>query len=51
MYVFIYFHFYNQSEKYNIPVTSKLVKKIIINRDSSKVSGADFIPVMVLRKC
>ena len=36
---------------YNISVTLKLVKKVIIKTDSSKASGPDCIPVVVLKNC
>ena len=36
---------------YNIFVTCQIVKKIIANLDSSKVSGLDFIPVVILKNC
>ena len=36
---------------HNIPVTPKLVKKVIINLYSSKVSGPECILPMVLRNC
>ena len=36
---------------HNVSVTPKLVKKIIRNLDSSKASGPDCIPVLVLKKC
>ena len=36
---------------YNIFVTHQIVKKIIANLDSSKVSGLDFIPVVILKNC
>ena len=36
---------------YNIHVTPKLVKKIITNLDSSKASGPDFIPMLVVKSC
>ena len=36
---------------HNISVTPKMVKKVIINLDSSKVSGPDCIPVVVLKNC
>ena len=32
-------------------LTSKMVKKVITNLDSSKASGADCIPVVVLQNC
>ena len=36
---------------YNISITPKMVKKVIMNLDSSKVSGPDCIPVVVLKNC
>ena len=36
---------------HSISVTPKMVKKIITNLDSSKVSGPDCIPVVVLKNC
>ena len=33
---------------HNVSLTPKMVKKVIINLDSSKVSGPDCIPVVVL---
>ena len=36
---------------HNISVTSKMVKKVIVNLDLSKASGPDYIPVVVLKKC
>ena len=36
---------------HNVYVTSKMVKKVIINLDLSKASGPDCIPVMVLKNC
>ena len=35
----------------NISVTPKIVKKVIMNLDSSKASGPDCIPVVVLENC
>ena len=35
---------------HNISTSPKTVKKVITNLDSSKASGADCIPVMVLKK-
>ena len=35
----------------NISITPKMVKKVITNLDSSKVSGPDYIPVVVLKNC
>ena len=36
---------------YNISVTRKMVKKVIINLDLSKASGPNCIPVVVLKNC
>ena len=36
---------------HNISVTTKMVKKVITNLDSSKVSGPDYIPVVDLKNC
>ena len=36
---------------HNISVTSKMVRKVVINLDSSKSSNPDCIPVVVLKKC
>ena len=36
---------------HNISVTPKMVKKVIINLDSSKASGPDCIPKVVLKNC
>ena len=36
---------------YNISEAPKMVKKVIISLDLSKVSGPDCIPVMVLKNC
>ena len=36
---------------HNISVTSKRVKKVIINLDFSKASGPDCIPVVILKNC
>ena len=35
----------------NISVTPKMVEKVIENLDSSKASGPDCIPVVVLKNC
>ena len=35
----------------NISITPKMVKKVITNLDSSKASGPDYIPVVVLKNC
>ena len=42
------FPFRTNPKLYNTP---KMVKKVIANLDSSKASGLDCIPVVVLRKC
>ena len=36
---------------HNISVTSKMIKKGIMNLDLSKASGSDCIPVVVLKNC
>ena len=36
---------------HNISITPKMVKKVITNLDSSKASGPDCIPVVVLQNC
>ena len=36
---------------YNISVTPKMVKKVIMNLDLSKASGTNCIPVVVLKNC
>ena len=36
---------------HNISVTPKMVRKVVINLDLSKTSGADCIPVVVLKSC
>ena len=36
---------------HNISSTPKMVKKVITNLDSTKASGPDSIPVMVLKSC
>ena len=36
---------------YNISVTPKMVKKVIMNLDLSKASGPDCISVVVLKNC
>ena len=37
--------------QFNIPVTLKRVKKVITNLDLPKMSGPDWIPVVVLKNC
>ena len=36
---------------HNISITPKMVKKVIMNLNSSKASGPDCIPVLVLKNC
>ena len=36
---------------HNISVTAKMVRKVIMNLDLSKASGAYCIPVVVLKSC
>ena len=36
---------------HTISITPKMVKKVITNLDSSKTSGPDYIPVVVLKNC
>ena len=36
---------------HNISITLKMVKKVITNLDSSKASGPDCVPVVVLKNC
>ena len=36
---------------HNVSITPNMVKKVIANLDSSKVSGPDCIPVVVLKIC
>ena len=36
---------------HNISVTPKMVRKVVMNLDLSKVSGPDCIPVVVLKNC
>ena len=36
---------------HNISITPKMVKKVIMNLDSSKAAGPDCIPVVVLKNC
>ena len=38
-------------KRHNITITSKMVKNVIMNLDSSKASGPDCIPVVVLKNC
>ena len=41
----------NNLKLHNISVTTKVVKKTLTNLDSSKASGLDCIPVVVLKNC
>ena len=36
---------------HNVSVTSKMVRKVLMNLDLSKASGPDCIPVVVLKNC
>ena len=36
---------------HNISITPKMIQKVIMNLDSSKTSGPDCIPVVVLKTC
>ena len=36
---------------HNVSATPKMVKKVIMNLDSSKASGLDCVPVVVLKDC
>ena len=36
---------------HNISVTSKMVRKVVMNLDLSKATGPDCIPVVVLKNC
>ena len=36
---------------HNVSITPKMVKKVIASLDSSKASGPDCIPVVVLKNC
>ena len=45
------FLFRTNLKLYNISITSKMVKKVITNLDSSKASDPDCIPVVVLKNC
>ena len=45
------FHSRTNLKLHNISRTPKMAKKVITNLDSSKSSGPDFIPVVVLKNC
>ena len=36
---------------HNISIIAKMVRKVIVNLDSSKASGPDCVPVVVLKNC
>ena len=36
---------------HNLSITPKMVKKVILNLDSSKAPGPDCIPVLILKNC
>ena len=36
---------------HNIPVTPKMIRKVVITLDLSKACGPDYIPVVVLKNC
>ena len=38
-------------KQHNISINPSMVRKVIINLDSSKASGPDCIPVVVLKNC
>ena len=44
-------HSRTNSKLHNISVTRKMVKKVMMNRDLSKASGSDCIPVVVVKNC
>ena len=45
------FHSRTSLKLHNISIAPKMVKKVITNLDSSKASGPDCIPVVVLKNC
>ena len=45
------FPFRTNLKLHNISVTPKMVRKVVMNLDLSKVSGPDCIPVVVLKNC
>ena len=45
------FPFRTNLKLHYISITRKMVKKVITNLDSSKASGPDCIPVVVLKNC
>ena len=51
LYLRIIFPFGTNLRLHNIYITPKMVKKVIINLDSSKASGPDCIPMVILKIC
>ena len=51
LYLRIIFPFGTNLRLHNIYITRKMVKKVIINLDSSKASGPDCIPMVILKSC
>ena len=51
MYLFTCFSSRTTLKLHNISVTSKMIKKVVMNLDLSKASGPDCIPVVVLKNC
>ena len=49
--LYLFFHSRTNLKLHNLFITPKIVKKVIINLDSSKVSGPDYIPVVVIKNC
>ena len=45
------FHARTNLKLHDISITPKMVKKVITNLDSSKASGPDCIPVVILKNC
>ena len=45
------FHSKTSVKPHNLPLTSKLDKKVMTNLDSSKAPGPDCIPLVVLKNC
>ena len=45
------FHARTNLKLHNISITPKMVEKVIMNLDSSKASGPDCIPVVILKNC
>ena len=45
------FPFRTNLKLHKISITAKIIKKVITNIDSPKVSGPNYIPVVVLKNC